>query len=550
MELRLFGPPGTGKTTRLAERIEVAAKKFGRRGVIVSSFTRAAAREIASRTDALDPSQVGTLHALCYHALNRPDIAEGHIDEFNKEKPHFALSGAKDKSVDDPFGKEQTQTTTGDELMRRLQNLRARMVPKDHWPGNVKSFSAAWEAWKEASYYYDFTDLIDRGIKELDTAPGDPRVGIVDESQDMCRHQMTLIRRWAKSMDYILMAGDDDQLLYNFSGATPDAFLEPPIPDKQKEILTQSYRIPAAVHRVAEKWITQIEKREPKEYRPRDYEGEATIGIGCCDNPRLFLNEVEQRVTDEGETVMILASCSYLLNSTIAMLREKGLPFHNPYRKTNGAWNPLQRRRGATMTVDRLAAFTNPTLGFPPVWSMEDIAKFSGHLRAKGTILHGAKMFAKEFADKGVEMPSEANKAYLDMLRMFFEDHVAVDLFKQLNEGIHPEWYLERVLPTKRQGYDYPMKVLKSQGDSGLLDVPKIIVGSVHSVKGGESDNVYFMPDLSAAGMREWTQLGQGRDAIVRMAYVAMTRAKKRLRILRPAGSMHVDMSRIKGLLG
>ena len=549
-ELRVFGPPGTGKTTRLAERIETAAKKFGSDNVLVSSFTRAAAREIASRGIPVDKQNVGTLHSLCYHALDCPDIAEGHLDEFSKEYPRFALSGTGGKTVENPL-KETTaaMATRGDALIQQMGNLRARMIPVEMWPSLVRAFHKAWLKWKQDSWYKDFADLIDLGIENLETAPGRPSVGILDESQDFSRHQMTLVRQWAKNFEYVLFGGDPDQLLYNFAGATPDAFLEPPIPEKQKEVLAQSFRVPRAIHCVAEKWISQIKKREPTEYLPRDFEGEATFSRGNISNPRLFMDEVEHWTKDEGETVMILAPCAYMLQATITLLREKGLPFHNPYRKINGAWNPLQRRKNAKMAIDRLTAFTTPTHGFPPVWSMFEIATFIWHMRAKGTVVRGAKNLPSQYVKDGVEMPESFGNDYREMLLSFFEADTTDKLMEQLEQGPDAHWFFEQILSTKRGLYRFPLKVLDKQGEAGLVELPKIIVGTAHSTKGGESDNVIFSPDLSLAGMREWAQKGQGRDAIIRMTYVAMTRAKKRLRILRPAGSFHVDFSRVKGLL-
>ena len=39
---------------------------------------------------------------------------------------------------------------------------------------------------------------------------------------------------------------------------------------------------------------------------------------------------------------MFLAACSYMLSPIIAVLRKNGIPFHNPYRRSNGFWNPLR----------------------------------------------------------------------------------------------------------------------------------------------------------------------------------------------------------------
>ena len=74
-EIRMFGPPGTGKTTRLVKRsIPQAVNLAGPDKVMVTSFTRAAAREIATRAKGTDinPDNVGTLHAICYRALGNP----------------------------------------------------------------------------------------------------------------------------------------------------------------------------------------------------------------------------------------------------------------------------------------------------------------------------------------------------------------------------------------------------------------------------------------------------------------------------------------------
>src|SRR5262245_9633760 len=85
-EYRVFGPPGCGKTSYLEKQIAHAAGKFGNDRVMVTSFSKAAAAEIASRTDDIPREQIGTLHSICYRAIGGSiKIAEANVDEWNRE---------------------------------------------------------------------------------------------------------------------------------------------------------------------------------------------------------------------------------------------------------------------------------------------------------------------------------------------------------------------------------------------------------------------------------------------------------------------------------
>ena len=64
-EYRIFGPPGTGKTTNLTRQIRRAVKRFGKDSVLVTSFSRAAAAELAGQDLPVSSDRVGTLHSHC-----------------------------------------------------------------------------------------------------------------------------------------------------------------------------------------------------------------------------------------------------------------------------------------------------------------------------------------------------------------------------------------------------------------------------------------------------------------------------------------------------
>ena len=121
-EYRVFGPPGTGKTTYLKRQVLRAAERYGESAVLVTSFSRTAARELVSRDLAIPPEQVGTLHAHCFRALNRPRLAESHLEDWNGRHPEYALKRSSKKESDLDRGLDESGgDSAGDELMAQFQ---------------------------------------------------------------------------------------------------------------------------------------------------------------------------------------------------------------------------------------------------------------------------------------------------------------------------------------------------------------------------------------------------------------------------------------------
>ena len=94
------------------------------------------------------------------------------------------------------------------------------------------------------------------------------------EGVDFADVKMSLARKWGEAAGYLIVVGDPDQNLYQWRGSDPEVFVEPAIPEEQMRVLSQSYRIPQAVHAAAVKWIERTPGRTPVEYYPRDVEGE------------------------------------------------------------------------------------------------------------------------------------------------------------------------------------------------------------------------------------------------------------------------------------
>jgi len=518
----------TGKTTYLTQQIQAAADKHGMDNVFVASFTKAAAQELAGRNqNALD--SIGTLHSHCYRALGHKKVAESCIGDFNREFPHLRLSiEAGATSVEDSAAEARpVQKTVGDDLFHSMGVLRARMVPYELWPQSVRVFSEAWRTFKIAGDLIDFTDMIELAYKNIDAAPGLPTVGMIDEAQDLTPLQLALVRKWGRSMEYIVVAGDDDQLIFGWLGASTDVFLagEPDI----KKVLSQSYRIPRAVHAYAERWVAQIKHREPKEYKPRDFEGEVRrLETGTYRDAEEIIKDAEQYI-NKGKTVMILASCTYMLQGVIGQLRKQGIVFHNPYRQKQGAWNPIRYDAGKDRisTAQRLMAYLAGCPEIAPekrLWTMDEFKRWIEIVNSKGNLRHGAKKLLKEKSGSLFEMDTH------DILEVFSEKSSFWDALDNFSLEAALGWFEDNVQAAKIKAIEFPARVIrKAKTYDCLTKKPQVIVGTVHSVKGGEAEIVYLMPDLSQAAMEGYTQGGETRDGIHRMFYVGITRARETL---------------------
>lgn len=569
-EFHILGPPGTGKTTYLTKQIKAAADRHGDQGVLVVSFTRAAAAEIAARVGlqtgdkaakrhrgggyTWDPDsgsqgdsgahsgmgaarRVGTLHAICYHQLDRPEIAETHAADWNEHAPpDMRVTGQGGSKTDEP---EWSGTAKGgDRTFMTVQKLRAKQVPLELWPGSARRFYEAWRDWKLERGFLDFTDLVEVAVRrELPPPPG-CKVGIVDEAQDFTKLELNLIERWSRQLETTVLAYDDDQSLYTFKGAAAEVLTDRLPPKDRIRILSQSYRVPRAVHALANRWVKQISNRAEKEYKPRDFEGEVVyLDEATSRCPNQAIEAIEADLVN-GKSVMILAACSYMLRKTIGQLRARGLPFHNPYRTTRGDWNPLKRSKGAIPV--RLETYLKRNPDFAPsegeallhLWTARELNLIVEHMNADVLAFRGAKAKLKQLAgDK------ETKDQFIEEAEFIGE--AALPWFR---EGrLDP--FLENLLGSKRTAFDYAAAIAR-RDPAGLVDDPRIVVGTIHSVKGGEADSVYLFPDLSPEGERQWRpSIGKGRDDVRRLFYVGFTRARERLTLCRNVGEAAVQWS-------
>lgn len=517
----IVGPPGTGKTTTIAHRAKATVEARGPGSLVIASLTKTAAEEIAARDTGVDPDQTGTLHSLCFHELGRPQLVEGHLDDWNRENPGLALSPSK-RDQDDDLASGSGKLP-GDRAMASLELLRHSLAKEESWPNHIRHFHSRWRAWKDCSGFCDFTDLLERAIEQVPVAPGNPSVLLGDEVQDWSPLETRLFCEiWGAHADTVVLAGDVDQSIYGFRGADAQVFRNHPSPAAQHVILEQSYRVPRAVHAAAQRVIRTIHDREDVSYQPRDAEGEVTRLSATWRNPIHAVRTVEECFA-RGESVMVLASCGYLLAPLLALLRENGIPFHNPYKRKRGDWNPLRSgsrgKKKVVTAVDRVLAFLAPVLSDRD-WTREEVARWVEKLSTeRAGLARGAKTRVKD-ADFA---PSR------DMLSLFARAGVTEDGLPECDHAraaIRGDlaWLRRSLLDSGTSSMRFAARVAEKRGPEALYEDPPVVVGTIHSVKGGEASTVIMFPDISVRAMDESSHADRAR-----LFYVAMTRARERL---------------------
>ena len=515
-ELRVIGPPGTGKTTTIRNRVArmVAEGEYDPEDIVLTSFSKAAAQELSGAVNV--PSEnVSTLHSLARRTVGKMPIAE--VGDLRKEWNNSGIPaewrvGPADIDLEDGLAPGDGRALSDYSLAR------AMLLPDEHPEYNrLSAFEQRWLDFKKQTHSVDFTDMLVEATHHAGSGAGcagEPPVIMVDEAQDMSPLSWQLVRQWADhpSCERFYVMGDPAQAIFSFAGAAPDELLID-LPDDQHHILGHSYRMPRAIQQRAESYLGAHSGNitEGRVYESRDADGLVRRLPATWSSPDLIINEAA-KLAEQGKTSMILASCAYMVNPTIQALRERGLLFHNPWRRSNRLWNPINAASDtSTRTADRVVAFAEG--GDPGLWLPL--------LSASAFRMRGAKKNA-------IDDPS------------MWKEWVSSESLKAIQKH-DTHWLVRNSTKTYQRSVEYATNILTRQGADVLNAEIMISVGTIHSVKGGESDVVYLFPDISRAGA-EQMETRSGRDASIRLGYVAMTRAREELVLCEAAGKNELEI--------
>ncbi|MFC7021231.1 MULTISPECIES: UvrD-helicase domain-containing protein [Haloarcula] len=510
--VRLFGGPGSGKTTALLDRVEEILEdddvEF--RDVLVVSYTRAAAAEIRERlAERLDLSpralrgNVSTMHAKAYELLNlsRGDV----VGETDKEEfcEQFGLEfedeyeGSRRRSArsttlgnkiiatsqwlqrtrrdvadwyDVPFKWDDEEVRLPPEIDDRAQtgNKYTPTWPTDDDRVDVPNAIRAWRTYKGDNDLTGFADMLER-VAQRSLLPNVDYL-IIDEFQDITTLQYDVYQEWKPHMRRVLIAGDDDQVVYAWQGADPDLLLEEVV--TQDEILPNSYRLPSRILNVVNREVRHIEKRQEKDLNPRKEGGR----VEAVQNPSMFdlSRNVTKTVEQSDETVMVLFRARYQMFQFMDEFIGNGIPF-----------SCLTDQR---MWTDRLTQYVRA------VEAMENDEPL--------TVLQGRRL-ADMLADSAFGTGERDD--FFEALEDLEDEHEADDIAEI---ELDPDVVRDHVpfVPDPASAADMLRKVTNFQersvdayftGDYRSMDPNRVRLGTIHSAKGREADHVFVATDLT-----------------------------------------------------
>lgn len=488
------GPPGTGKTTRCLREVDDALREGVRpERVAYVSFTRSAvqeARDRACHQFALERERLPffrTLHSLALYlmgASSRELLSRDQLRELG-ELLGESLSGFDALNEDGEPRARRPGTTAMflDQLARTtgstLQRAYAELPPHDRPPWRlVERAARAYERFREDTGALDFTDLLEIGAEHAE--PPDLDLAIVDEAQDLTPLQWRFAWRVLERARRVVIAGDDDQALFVWSGADPSVFIEL---EGRVDPLTQSHRLPGRVHRLATRVSRSIRQRREKAFNPRDAEG-------AVHHHRL-LGSVPVEGTD-GSWLMLARHGSGVL-AACRELDERGVA----YATRRGHCVPEEQRRA-------LVAFR--------AWCQGDPAT-AEDARAALRLTLGKAGVPPELPEM-VE-PGSAGELGVEGLRDATPEQALLSRVADRRDHVR----LSRLL---RRGED-------------PVAEPRVAVSTIHGAKGREADHVALSARLNRRTAHAWYQRP---DDERRVLYVGVTRASRTLHLV-AGGSRH-----------
>ncbi|MBQ3241841.1 MAG: UvrD-helicase domain-containing protein [Oscillospiraceae bacterium] len=560
--------------------------------VLAITFTNKAANELKERLEkSLGPVAqditAATFHSACVRILRREIERLGYSRSFTiydtDDSVKVIKEAMKALNIDEKMFQPKAVLGTIGRAKDSLQTPAdmAREAGTDYRMGLIAKVYEKYQATLKKADAVDFDDIIVLTVRLLEQFPevleyyqNRYRYIMVDEYQDTNHAQYRLVSLLAAKHGNLCVVGDDDQSIYKFRGATIENILsfEEQF-EKAKVIrLEQNYRSTKRILDAANEVIANNTARKGKNlwtgngegekivfYRSQDERAEAQFiteeitshvanGANYADHAVLYRmnaqsGEIEKALVKAGIPYKIVGGLRFYERKEIKDIIAYLSVLNNPNDTVRLSRIINEPKRGIGDTTVAAVLELSAQLGVAPLQLMADADQYD-KLRRRAEPLKKFASMMEELIERSLDEPLEIifdalldETGYLTMLQLQgFEGQSRIENIDELRSSIikfsdeMPEGTLSDFLEEV---------ALYTDLDRTDLQEDSVILMTMHSAKGLE------FPYVFVAGCEEGIFPGRmsmnSPDEIEeerRLAYVAITRAKKKLYLTTAAQRM------------
>ncbi|MEE8808272.1 MAG: ATP-dependent helicase [Lactimicrobium sp.] len=300
----LLAVPGSGKTTVLIARLGymIYVRNIDPRSIVVITYTNAAADEMKARfarqfTEALaDKITFKTINALCNMIIRTYSERVSHNQVFDLAKDDqttkllrkIYADYTKEYATDSILKEIRTGITYVKNMMLDENEIKDMKFSFDHFDLIYNAYLDEMKKHK----WMDYDDQLVYARLFLMKVPAllkyyqqRYQYFCMDESQDTSRIQHEILHLLAEKSQNVFLVGDEDQSIYGFRAAYPQALLdfEKNWPDAKVLLMEENYRSTGNIISAASDFISRNQFRHPKNIKAVRKEGEQIHVIEVSD---------------------------------------------------------------------------------------------------------------------------------------------------------------------------------------------------------------------------------------------------------------------------
>ena len=355
----ILAGPGSGKTRVITHRVAYLVKVCGisPHRIIAVTFTNKAAREMRERLEqllgqAIEALTLGTFHAICARVLRREGKAIGLESSFVIYDEDDQLRMVK--QVLEELGLDPKQYAP-QALRSAIGAAKSRLISPEEYAKLVSSYfeeivHRVYQRYQQLlsqGRAVDFDDLLMRTVQLFRDHPkilaryGSRYIHIlVDEFQDTNIVQYMLMKQLAGKYRNLCVVGDPDQSIYSWRFADLRNILsfEKDYPEARVVFLEQNYRSTKTILEVASDVISVNVLRKPKRLWTENEDGTPVTvieGYNAEEEAQSVVNEIEKLVNQE-QIAFKDCAVMYRVNAQSRVLEETFLRYGVPYKLVGG----------------------------------------------------------------------------------------------------------------------------------------------------------------------------------------------------------------------